>query len=317
MIGRLEIEVIDIHEKSVKGIDLTKAEKEETRRLVDEYMQKEYAQAVEQGRALVKAEGDVQWRMGDLACTVATRYGDKTFKNFAADIGVNVKTLSGYRSTASAWPKNTPRGEFSICRELNAHPDRHKILEDNPEMTNREAAQIAREYRREQSEAETVESYRARDGDVWGEMEKGLARLDERLKAVKETMDAITADDRIVHLDVGFPQRRKTINSHLKLVGKIHQKIIAWDFIMNFVLDFTKQSIGMGAEWDAAITEEDRKTIVRLEQRRQQSGKQLEDKQEEQPKDKEIAPAAPKKKPRKKQKETNNEREQSRLEDEA
>ncbi|HWQ34312.1 MAG TPA: hypothetical protein VNQ79_15800 [Blastocatellia bacterium] len=53
---------------------------------------------------------DRQWRLGAVAASVATRYGDESLKTFAFDVGENVKTLYEYRRVYSAF-KNSNRLE--------------------------------------------------------------------------------------------------------------------------------------------------------------------------------------------------------------
>jgi hypothetical protein len=280
MRGRLEIEVID--EKSINGIELTNKEREEFARELDAFQQQEYAQAVEDGRALAKAEGDVQWKLGDLATTVTTRYGDKTFKHYAADIGVKFKTLSNYRSTAVAWPKNSPRGEFSICRELNAVPERHKILEDNPELTNREAAKIARAWRkRKQCQEMEASASNATAALLWAEVEVRLARIDQLCKGIVDTIDDIDADS-IAQLEVTEPQR-KEIKSHIKRVEKACVRMVSWEFICGFL----RNPHHVDLSESALISDQDRELLVRLEKNWQQ--------REAKKKKEQKQPAAPKK----------------------
>ena len=113
----------------------------------DEDEEVTYEQCVIEGKAAVIAEGESRWTQGDLAIIVPKKYGAQTLERFAADIGLEYSTLQGRKNVAKAWPKNLPRGSFSICRELVTHPDRHTVLAREPHMTVEEAREIMRDYK--------------------------------------------------------------------------------------------------------------------------------------------------------------------------
>jgi hypothetical protein len=99
-------------------------------------MDKDWDALVEEGKRLL---GDY-WRLGDLACQVQKDYGKNSIAQYAENIGENLFTLMGWRTTALAWPdKKTRPRKFSLGRSLNAHPHRVEIVMQNPNMTASEA----------------------------------------------------------------------------------------------------------------------------------------------------------------------------------
>jgi hypothetical protein len=192
-----------------------------------------YNETVEVGRVLAKAQGDAQWKLGDLAASLSTRYGDKTLKSFADDIDVNFNTLKGYRSTAVAWPEKGPRGPFRVCRELNSVPDRHKILKFSPQLNSREAAKIARTYRQKQKpkneEASKGESaFAAASARVAESIRSNTpewADLEMRMKSMGELANGVIDD--LPHFEV-TASRRKVVESNLKILKKAIGKMTEW-----------------------------------------------------------------------------------------
>lgn len=110
----------------------------------------EYKDAVKRGLILVKDLDQHQWELGDLAHQKVEKkdYGAGALETFADDIGVEFSTLRSYMATALAWPKNVSRLTFSICRSLNSHPNRAKIITDT--MTKREAMAEMKKFREQQ-----------------------------------------------------------------------------------------------------------------------------------------------------------------------
>ena len=102
--------------------------------------------AVAEARELqAKVEG-IQWRLGELAARLEPTYGGKTLARFAEAIDVPFETLKMYRFVFRAYGGKVPRGTFSAAKELAKHPDRAKILEENPNMTSRDAERLVKEY---------------------------------------------------------------------------------------------------------------------------------------------------------------------------
>ncbi len=103
---------------------------------------------VKEGKEIAGRKDKDQWHLGDLAVTVKADYGQAKLKQYAQEIGENYVTLKSYRSTASKWPDKKDRmRSFSIARDLNAHPDREKIAQENPGITREEARELVKEWR--------------------------------------------------------------------------------------------------------------------------------------------------------------------------
>src|SRR5262249_38449341 len=71
-------------------------------------------------------------------------YGERRLQRFAADIGIAACTLERARSVYRRWKpedgKSAPAPiSYSVAQELQAHPDRRKLVEANPKMTKQEA----------------------------------------------------------------------------------------------------------------------------------------------------------------------------------
>ena len=65
-----------------------------------------FAQAVTRGRTALKSVTKAAWTLGDLAATVAPKYGDKTVQKLAEALDVEYKTLINYRTVAAAYAEN-------------------------------------------------------------------------------------------------------------------------------------------------------------------------------------------------------------------
>jgi hypothetical protein len=123
-----------------------------------------YADAVREGKEIsnrLRALETDGWRLGDIANLLEQKYGDQTLARYANEIGVPYKTVLNCRTTARAWPENSLRREFSICRALNAHPRRHKLLSDNPNWSKREAEEKMADYRHKEQKRKVYTSTKA------------------------------------------------------------------------------------------------------------------------------------------------------------
>ncbi len=104
-----------------------------------------YEHYVDQGRQAVKNIHLCQWALGALAHNVGIEYGKRQLQKYAEDIGAEYAALRHYRSTWQAWPTAQGRPEsYSVAEALNSHPDRYKIVAKFPNLTVRQAAEIAR-----------------------------------------------------------------------------------------------------------------------------------------------------------------------------
>lgn len=108
----------------------------------------DYDEAVRVAKSLDSPEGK-QWVIGDLADRLEPRYGEHTLQHFAADIGVEVRTVQKYRKTVRAYsPEKRLRSRnWSVAHELANEDDREELIEKD--LTMREARQIVAERKTE------------------------------------------------------------------------------------------------------------------------------------------------------------------------
>ena len=130
----------------------------------DEY----YKDAVIRCRALIIHISDYQFDIGEWAHNIETRYGENTFYQFAAEIGIDVATLRAYRATYRKW-KDQPAHpkSFSVARALNMHPQKYEIWQ---------------EYRKERTELDEILD---RDGMSVGQAKREMKRWREEQKDAK------------------------------------------------------------------------------------------------------------------------------------
>jgi hypothetical protein len=103
-----------------------------------------FEEAVTEGKKIVAEtvllERTNQLRLGELADTVEPVYGEQTLAKFAKAIGITSCTLARHRSVWRAWKKSAPGPvSYSVLRELQEHPDRLKIVTENPQITKAQA----------------------------------------------------------------------------------------------------------------------------------------------------------------------------------
>lgn len=103
-------------------------------------------QLVAEGRALLKQEGNLNWRWADLVARVMPPNSQDrgVVVAWAEEIGWletgrTVTTLLSFRTTALAWPqaKRCPEASFTAHQELAAEPHRFEII--RPGMSKRQA----------------------------------------------------------------------------------------------------------------------------------------------------------------------------------
>jgi hypothetical protein len=123
----------------------------------DQKDQTNYLSAVARIRELLQQEGAIQCEIGDLVSQVETEYGKGTLQKLADELKIKLGTLQNYRTTALAWPEKSRRRDFSICAELNTHPQREGLLETHPDWTSRQARQKMLEYKEKQAEPKEQE----------------------------------------------------------------------------------------------------------------------------------------------------------------
>jgi hypothetical protein len=113
--------------------------------------------AVEEGIRLVAGLEADQMRLGQIADQLEPKYGESTLARYAQAIGTNVNTLQNYRSVYRTWHEDlrvesVPK--FSIAKALVRHPERAKIVENRPDMTEREAKEEIKKFKEEQARYE-------------------------------------------------------------------------------------------------------------------------------------------------------------------
>jgi hypothetical protein len=88
-----------------------------------------------------------QFRLGEIADKVETKYNDGTQVRLATELGIVSSSLKRYCSVYRAW-KGTNIGapgpqsvSYSVLRELATHPKREEIVRANPNITKRQAQQ--------------------------------------------------------------------------------------------------------------------------------------------------------------------------------
>jgi hypothetical protein len=121
-----------------------------------------------------------QFQLGRIAHQLESKYGDKTLERFAGDIGIDDGTLKSYRTTYKAWKDLPVRPKsYSVARVLNRHPDRAEIIQDNPDITVKEAEEKVREWKAQHRVSEKGKTRQLPDQvqvvthfapEIWSEM---------------------------------------------------------------------------------------------------------------------------------------------------
>jgi hypothetical protein len=96
-------------------------------------------------------------RLGQIADELEPKYGDSTLARYAQELKINLNTLQNCRSVYRTWhedPRVKQFPKFSVAKALVRHPDRAKIVEANPDITEREAIQKAKEFKERQAKYE-------------------------------------------------------------------------------------------------------------------------------------------------------------------
>jgi hypothetical protein len=138
------------------------------------------------------------WRLGELADQVVTGYGEGRLKNFAAAIGLAHCTVERRRTTYRNWKdtRKTDPGLFLtlsywVARALEKHPEKERLVKENPAMTKRHAEVLMKEYRDRNPESEIQRHWEdliKRMGKATADV--GLLDVDRQvlLKVVQPTM---------------------------------------------------------------------------------------------------------------------------------
>jgi hypothetical protein len=99
------------------------------------------------------------WRLAELADQVAAQYGQDRLGKFATEIGIAHCTVKRRRTTYRNW-KEAAKSDpgllsslsYSVARELENHPERVRLVKENPNMTKREAAALKKDLSKPESE---------------------------------------------------------------------------------------------------------------------------------------------------------------------
>jgi hypothetical protein len=115
-----------------------------------------YDEAVAEGKKIVAEANHFErqsgMKLGRLAASVETKYGNQTLARFAKAIGIAKCTLGRHLSVWNAWKDLSPRAEISyaVLRELQVHPDRLDLITDNPRMTKVDARKLVDDFKGKQ-----------------------------------------------------------------------------------------------------------------------------------------------------------------------
>lgn len=118
-----------------------------------------YEDAVSEGKKVCASIERSQMRLGEIADKIEKRYGDNTLARFAREIGIAPCTAERYRSVYRSWATNSaapPDLPWGVARELQAHPDRAKLVKKNPQMSTRDARLLMKQHRNKQPDATPV-----------------------------------------------------------------------------------------------------------------------------------------------------------------
>lgn len=174
-----------------------------------------YASLVKQGQVLLEEKVNKNWEFGELASRVDKDYGEDELGKFAKDIGVGKQFLIDCRNTLQKWPQKTGRPVFSIAKTLNAHPYRFKIVEKNPDITQREARAKMKEYNQQQVAKEEEEKPTPFNSDLYIIAREGLELARKANDYVKEAKREKKALDAI----------RATVVSWQKLLDRVKTEV--------------------------------------------------------------------------------------------
>jgi len=112
-------------------------------------------------------------RLGELADRVVESvYGEHSLQKFANDVGIAKCVLERSQSVYRAW-KSAPAPilenlNYSVAQELQTHPRKLDIIQENPEITKTEARAYRKEHERSEAEADPV-AHRQAKAKKWGD----------------------------------------------------------------------------------------------------------------------------------------------------
>jgi hypothetical protein len=114
-------------------------------------------EAVEEGLRLSKDLEASQTRFGEIAYRLEPKYGESTLVRYAQVMKMNINILQNCSSVYRVWHedlkvKNLPK--FSIAKALVKHPERAEIVEERPDIIEREAKEETKKFKGEQARYE-------------------------------------------------------------------------------------------------------------------------------------------------------------------
>jgi hypothetical protein len=182
---------------------------------------KPYAAMVAEAKQIDQAADKGQMRLAQIAAQVETKYGEGSLKQFAQDTGIALCSLQRRRSVWRAWVdiKAAPPKLYSVAQELQAHPERARIVKEEPDITSSRARKLMREYKEQQR------PQKANNGGGW--TVEGTKRwfndLVTRASAAIEDGPALDkVEDEIL---------KQAIEP--TMLGTVHQGIDAWIKVLN------------------------------------------------------------------------------------
>jgi hypothetical protein len=112
----------------------------------------DFDDAVKEARQILAKGEEDQWRLAELAGQVETSYGEKKLQQFAKAIGIAPCTVARMRSVWRAWQNDKNEGpapkSFAVAQALQGHPERQKLISENPGMTRAKARRLMADYNR-------------------------------------------------------------------------------------------------------------------------------------------------------------------------
>jgi hypothetical protein len=111
----------------------------------------DYDDWVAEAKRLIEAMQYYERKLGELADRVETKYDEEKLAEFARDIGVELTSVIRWRSVYRAY-KDAPKEILEetspgVLQALQGHPGRYEILEQNHDLTVREARTRMKDYR--------------------------------------------------------------------------------------------------------------------------------------------------------------------------
>lgn len=128
-----------------------------------------YDEAVSEARQIIATIESNEMKLGELADRLEPRYGEQTLKKFAQEIGIAVCTLERRRSVYRAW-KDIPAPapiSFSVAQELAAHPERARLITEQPNLTKGQARKLTRAWRKKDQEEKASDVWELKEMKRW------------------------------------------------------------------------------------------------------------------------------------------------------